>query len=134
MKRDMELIRELMLRLEELPINADDGIVLSAYDGDELQFEGYSAGQVHYHMDQLYRSGYLDSGADHFGFDENSWMFSRLTPSGHDFIDSIRDPEVWRRTKEGASKAGGWTLGVIKDLGLAYLKHVIKERTGVDLS
>ncbi|TXN40690.1 DUF2513 domain-containing protein [Methylobacterium sp. WL30] len=56
-----------------------------------------------------------------------------LTWEGHDFLDTVRDPEVWKRTKDGASKMGGWTFGLLKDLGTAYLKHVAKERLGLDL-
>ena len=56
-----------------------------------------------------------------------------LTWEGHDFLDTVRDPDVWKRTKEGASKMGGWTFGLLKDLGTAYLKHVAKERLGLDL-
>jgi hypothetical protein len=35
---------------------------------------------------------------------------------------------------EGASKAGGWTIELLSDFGTAYLKHMIKERSGLDLS
>lgn len=28
---------------------------------------------------------------------------------------------------------GGWTFGLLKDLGTAYLGHVAKERLGLDL-
>jgi hypothetical protein len=58
---------------------------------------------------------------------------SGLTWEGHDFLDAVRDPEVWKRTMDGAGKMGGWTFGLLKDLGAAYLKHVAKERLGIDL-
>jgi hypothetical protein len=31
------------------------------------------------------------------------WLPKRLTWDGHEFLDAIRDPEVWRRTKEGVA-------------------------------
>jgi hypothetical protein len=34
-----------------------------------------------------------------------------LTSSGHEFPDSVRDPEIWRKTIEGANKAGSFTVG-----------------------
>lgn len=45
----------------------------------------------------------------------------------------VRDPEVWRRTKDGVSKIGGASLSVAWELGKAYGKHVIKERLGLDI-
>lgn len=30
-----------------------------------------------------------------------SFLLEGLTWSGHDFLDSVRDDEIWRRTKEG---------------------------------
>ena len=51
----------------------------------------------------------------------------------YNFLDAVRDLEVWKRTKEGASKMGGWTFGLLKDLGTAYLKHKAKDLLGLDL-
>ena len=45
-----------------------------------------------------------------------------LTWRGHDFLDSVRDPEIWRKTKEGATKAGGFTLDLLMDLAKAIIK------------
>ena len=40
----------------------------------------------------------------------------RLTPAGHDFLDSVRSPEVRKKTKIGAEAAGGFTMDLLKDL------------------
>jgi hypothetical protein len=37
----------------------------------------------------------------------------RLTAAGHDYLDTIRDPEIWRQTKEGARAAGGFTIEML---------------------
>jgi hypothetical protein len=44
-KRDMDLIRELLLRLEALPIRRR-GIVTIAPDEDEIAVEGYTGDQI----------------------------------------------------------------------------------------
>jgi hypothetical protein len=42
----------------------------------------------------------------HMGPDGYVALPKRLTWNGHEFLDAVRDDEVWRRTKEGARKAG----------------------------
>ena len=56
-----------------------------------------------------------------------------LTWDGHDFLDSVRDPTVWERTREGAKKLGGVSLDVFVDLAKACLRAEAKSRLGIDL-
>lgn len=130
MKRDMELVREVLMKLEALPMRPGSMVVISGYD-EEMAVDGHTPEEVEYHMTMLRDAGFLNSpGAQPAG---NGITFRSLTWEGHEFLDTVRDPEVWKRTKEGASKMGGWTFGLLKDLGTAYLKHVAKERLGLDL-
>ncbi len=61
------------------------------------------------------------------------WLHLQLTWQGHEFLESVRDPEVWARTMAGAKKVGNWGLEFVVDLAKAYAKHVAKERLGVDI-
>ncbi|MNE98660.1 hypothetical protein D3C80_1972110 [compost metagenome] len=74
-------------------------------------------------------SGISLGGINHF-----EWQPKRLTYKGHEFLDTVRDPEVWRRTKEGAEKAGVAGLAMLLELGKAYGKQLLKERLGLELS
>lgn len=60
-------------------------------------------------------------------------MIKRLTWQGHDFLDKVRDPEIWHATKEGAKKAGGFSLELLGALAKGFLKKKIEAHTGVDL-
>ena len=60
-------------------------------------------------------------------------MFRRLSWQGHDFLDSIRDPEVWNKTKKGAAAAGGFTFDLLKDLAKGFIKTKIEEHTGIKI-
>ena len=51
----------------------------------------------------------------------------------NEFLDTVRDGEVWRRTKAGAEKAGVAGLAVLLELGKAYGKEVLKEKLGIEL-
>ena len=60
----------------------------------------------------------------------------RRSPSrgaGHDFLDAVRDPEIWVRTRKGAEHVKGFTLDLLKDLAKGFLKKQLEEYTGVRL-
>ena len=42
--------------------------------------------------------------------DDRHWIALRLTWEGHDYLDKIRDPHIWRFTKTAMSQAGAWSL------------------------
>lgn len=59
--------------------------------------------------------------------------FRRLSWAGHDFLESIRSPEVWAKTKAGALAAGGFTVELLGDLAKGFIKKQIEDRTGIKL-
>ena len=52
---------------------------------------------------------------------------------GHEFLDTLRDPEIWRRTKQGAKKIGSASIDVLFTLGKAYAKELMQEKLGIHL-
>jgi hypothetical protein len=60
-------------------------------------------------------------------------VIGKLTWSGHEFVDAVRDPVIWAKTRSGAKAAGGFTIDLLKDLAKGFLKTQIEERTGVKL-
>jgi Hypothetical protein (DUF2513) len=133
MQRDMDLVRELLLKLEA--IDHRPGAVLSfGADDPAIAIEGRAPDVIAYHLSLIYEAGFVETGTQGSGQTmSRQFMFRRLSWSGHEFLDTVRDPEVWRRTKAGMTQAGGWTIGLIKDMATAYAKHVAKERLGLDL-
>jgi hypothetical protein len=129
MKRDMELIRELLLKLEAF---GHMPLTVSTVAYWDLGYEEHRSEEVIHHLELLVEAGYVQAAARAFD-NEGTLAFKRLTWSGYEFLDTIRDPEVWKKTKDGASKVGSWSVGFIKDLGTAYAKHLAKERLGLEL-
>lgn len=123
MKLDKELVREILLAVE-------------AYEEPQgwmtLVIDGRSSNEVSYHVMLLDEAGLL-SGISLGGIGHFEWQPKRLTYRGHEFLDAVRDGEVWRRTKEGAEKVGGAGLGMLVELGKAYGKQIFKERLGIEL-
>ena len=92
MKRDMGLIREILLQVEARP---------SVNDWGPVEIDGRSQEEISYHVKMLDDDGLLEAldmrtlGPDGFKYDPKF-----LTARGHDFLDSIRSPSVWGKVKQ----------------------------------
>jgi hypothetical protein len=129
MQREMDLIRELLFRLEALPMRLGEERTIPL-DAEEIAVPGYDLNQIDYHLTQIRKSGYIDEGGARpmLGIG-----FRCLNPAGHDFLDSVRDPETWAKTKKTAAKAGGFTLDLLKDIAKGLIKKKIEDHTGIKL-
>ena len=129
MQRQMDLIRELLLKLETIPMRPGGTIVIPPGDKN-IAVPGYDSDQIDYHFRQILKSGYIDDG----GINSMTGLgFRCLTPAGHDFLDSVRDPETWAKTKKAAAGAGGFTIELLRDLAKGFIKKQIEEKTGIKL-
>ena len=118
MKRDMEKVRAVLLSIEAMPgpyIMSMGGPAIKGTDGLQETVE---------YISMLYSGGLLES---------TQKSVYRLSWAGHDFLDSVRDPEIWRKTKEGANKAGSWTFGLMVEVARALAKAKIQDMTGLIL-
>ena len=129
MTRNMDLIRELLLKLEALPLRPGS-IVHITPDAEEVQVEGCSIQEIDYHLSLTANSGLIDTGNVN---PMHGIGFRCLTWPGHDLVDSIRNPEVWSKTKKGAAAAGGFTFDLLKDLAKGLLRKQVEEYTGIKL-
>lgn len=117
MKRDMDLVRKILLKIEEAP-TYDDPI--------DLVIEGYSNSQINYHVKILSQGGMIEL----FGKPVSPlgaitlYFPSGLTWTGHEFLDSIRDKSLWEKVKQKVKEGGGsFTIDIIKALAIFELKH-----------
>ena len=121
MKLDKDLVRKIMLAVEAS--KDPNGLV-------ELSLPGHDQAEISYHIMLLDEAGFVDA-EDQSTLDGFEWQAKRLTYQGHEFLDTIRDGEVWRRTKAGVEKAGVAGLGIVWEIAKAYGKQVITERLGI---
>ncbi|MHA6159517.1 DUF2513 domain-containing protein [Pseudomonas sichuanensis] len=127
MKRDMDLLRLLLLKLETAH---EDGHGIWHYKKDDVVIDGYTWMQIVYHYELAVESGLVDQGGRGV---MNGFLFRRLTWSGHDFIDAVRDDEIWKRTRQGVSAAGGFSIDLLKDLAKGFIRKKISEHTGIEM-
>ena len=122
MKLDKDLVREILLQIEASTTTT--GWV-------ELQLPGHSDEEVSYHVELLSEAGFLEA-YDLTTLDGYEWRPKRLTYEGHEFLDTVRDPEIWRDTKEAAKKIGSSSVEVLFEIGKNFVKQKLAEH-GVHL-
>lgn len=124
MKLEQDLVRQILLAIE-----ASDHVPIKWIN---LTFEGRDPPLVSYHVQLLAEAGFIEAQnlTTHSGY---RWEPKRLTFSGHEFLDTIRDNEVWRRTKEGAAKIGGAGVQLLWEIAKGYARQIASDRLGLDL-
>ena len=106
MKRDLDLIREILLAIEK---KTDDNFI----SAQELDITDHTDAEISYHLLLLLDSGYIVAKPLYGDNTVQAWFITRLTSKGCDYLDTVRDPKVWRYTKSMIEKAGGVTLDVV---------------------
>jgi hypothetical protein len=118
MKRDFDLIRKMLLTIEERP---------SGWAPSELKIDGYTDEQVGYHAYLLVDGGYAKGeDASSMVSDSPEGMIQCLTWEGHDFIEAARDETRWRKAMGiVTAKGGSVTLDVLKQLLISIMKGTL---------
>ena len=118
MKRDMDLVRSILLCADEAegPLDALD-MANAKHPYEELC----------YHIDLLAHHGLLDATIEHsFAERYAKCQVDGLTWEGCDYLDAIRDKHVWKRTKEVVSKAvGATTMELVREAAVMVARNAI---------
>ncbi|ATF13624.1 DUF2513 domain-containing protein [Brevibacillus porteri] len=116
MKRDMELIIEILKRVEQEK-TATNNIV--------IELEGYDFEVVQYHVGLLKDAGFLKAKAT---YNPLEYWISEMSWAGYDFLDAARNETVVEKAKEIAKKQGvelyNLPIAVIKDLLITGAKNL----------
>lgn len=116
MKRDLDLIREILLHIEGGP----------EYDGtrefyyttpEEMGLTGCTEEAFIYHCTLLIEDRYVDGAATVVNI-----VIRRLTSRGHDFLDDIRDAGVWKQVKGRLGSLPGVALSIVAELAKSEIK------------
>jgi Hypothetical protein (DUF2513) len=131
MKRDLNLVREILLRLEPLSANPDQPVPLDI-GKPPLDIPDYTDEQIVYHIRIMedgglvsYSSGITMPGLGPQGPGDVRFRlprFNGLRWQGHEFLDDVRDPKTWEATQKKFSKVGDVSLQVALEIARAYLR------------
>lgn len=129
MRLDRDLVRDLLFALE-----AKQDFQIRTRD--ELIPEGRERDEVGYALLKMYEAGFITGEVIRSSTTPEriiEVMPFELTFKGHEFLDTVRDNEVWRRTKQGVEKAGGASITFVWELAKAYGKQALNERLGIQI-
>ncbi|MEM8935056.1 MAG: DUF2513 domain-containing protein [Pseudomonadota bacterium] len=119
MKRDLGLLRRILLVIEA----ADDGRGRDF----KIEFDDVEPEIVYGHLKLLLEALFID-GIESQAIGHELIYPTRLTWEGHDFLDAIRDDNIWQKTQAALVKvSGGASVEVVK----AFAVYAAKEILGI---
>lgn len=117
MKRDMDLIKAILIKLET------ECSPFAYYSIDKEDFPGADETQIQEHCRLIAERG-LAVGKQTRG----GWNFSSLTWDGHDFLDNARENKVWQAAKKAA---GNLSFGVFQEVLLRAASAFAIKQLGI---
>ena len=119
MIRDMDLIRLILLGIEDSEL----------YEILSLDLCGYEEKEINYHLELLISDG-LVAGEMNYSGGMRAAPLVRLEMKGHDFLDNIRDESIWSKTKKVVISKGLKTVSI--ELLKTVAQSIVKNQLGVD--
>lgn len=126
MKLKIECVKDVMEELESLPIGAH------ALADLPQSIQKHGPEDVLYTIVKLSEANYINCihSRRTDGYLHIDSIYD-LTFSGHEFLNTIRDPSVWDRIRGVAGDAGSACLKALGDIALELLKENLKARLSV---
>lgn len=120
MKRNMDLIREILLVMNEYK---------NGYAPDNIEIEGYTDEQIGYHCFILHEAGLIEAADASSSSTPSPYALPiRLTWQGHEFIENAQSEGVWGQTKEIVGKLGDVSFSVWANV----LSQVVLRNLGIN--
>lgn len=116
MRRDMDLIRHLLLLIE------DQGSDMNSWIEDTI-VEGHTEEEISHHIWLLSDGGFIDA-IDLSTMECSSFKPRCLTWQGHEFLDAVRDKDIWSQTLDLAKHGGTNSLTALFDIA----KFLVRKR------
>lgn len=122
MKLNHDCIRDLLLVVENYG-------TLDHIGHDQLmsysELEVYDEDTIIYTALRLFDAGYL-IGNNQFYMDDKIYLtISAISYNGHQFLDTIRDTNVWKHVKEKSSSLASVSIQLLGELGVAYSRKLL---------
>ncbi|MBT3145053.1 DUF2513 domain-containing protein [Neptunomonas phycophila] len=120
MKRDMDLVREILKSINEHT---------HGFAPRNLEINGYTKEQIGYHCLLLHEAGLLEATeSTTLSSSSPSAIPIRLTWHGHEFIDNAANEKVWGEAKGAIAKLGDVSFSV----WASVLSELVKQNLGIN--
>lgn len=118
MKRDLNLMRQIMLDLEEFPYIQNN--ISELWPNKSL--EEYQLLAMHIRL--LADNNYLELGSCLLGYEFENWYITRITNDGHTFLDYIRSDTLWNKIYPKLITIGSIALKFLIPIATKYLPEL----------
>lgn len=121
MKRDLDLIRDILLRIEAMPPEQVD------LSSKQLLDLCPNEAKLALHIRLLLESHFIEI-SYHASLEQNKdiYFITRITMSGYDYLDTIRNPKIWEATKDKIKSIGDTiSLEIVKDVAVSIARSYL---------
>jgi len=118
MKRDMDLVRKMLLAIE----------TDSSGFAPKIEIPNYTQEQIGYHAVLLGEAGLaIVVNVTSAGSKSPEAMITRLTWTGHEFVDAARENQTWNQAKDMIGKVGSASF----QIWVAILAQLAQKKLGL---
>ena len=118
MKLDLDLMRKILLRIEEKPEVPPRTLCIE--DFLDLCDNPYV---LSLHISLLNDGGFIEVMNETYVGDLKDFAIVRLTLKGYSYLDAVRNAKVWKSVKDRISSFGNVAFDIIKDLATEQIKR-----------
>lgn len=114
MKLNYDCVRSVLLTVEKSK-TIDEELNLNPLTVETIfeQLPKYEDNEILYTIEKLKEAGYISAALQFAAGHFIDGAVSSTTYSGHEYLDNIREPDVWRKVKAMLKNAGATTLPLI---------------------
>lgn len=125
MRRDLDLVRSILIYVEDADSEVDAG---------NMATKRWPIETVAYHVRLMAHHGLIDVSQDIRDMNGSTieLTVAGITWDGQDYLDSIREPKVWKKVKKIlADTVGSTTLDVVRQTGSMVALAMVREGLGM---
>jgi len=117
MKRNMDLVRAILLAAEEVPAGQQITKIVVP--------RGVTKAECLGHVEILIDAGFIKGHVNDYLI--GTFRIDRITWHGLDFLQATKDEKIWNKAKKHVMvEAGSWTIGLL----LEYLRREAAQKLG----
>ena len=126
MKLNYDCVRDLLLYLED-NLTYDNKIKINT-----LGLKDYTDLDLIYTADKLCEAKFINCIKGAYMNNNNPSLIAKsITYDGHQFLDTVRDNNVWKETKKISSSFTSTSLKVIENIASQVISNIISKQMGV---
>lgn len=133
MKLNYDCVREVMLCLEAEPyikLNEDGDVYFDFLSLQNIcaKIPHFTKEDVYYALFNLEQAGYINTSELDASDVVYEFCVNYITYPGHEFLESIKEPSVWEKTKSVAAKAGATSLSIISQIASEIIVKLVSSQ------